>query len=113
MENFISTNINMDESDLNKLSKTDLIKLILSLKANQPRIYKPRPPKPTPRRSVRDMVQDYEENIIQPPPEFRDDYKPVPLPRTKKPVPLPRTKIEQVDKALKGYAKSFEIGIKK
>ena len=102
----------MDESDLNKLSKTDLIKLILSLKANQPRIYKPRPPKPTPRRSVRDMVQDYEENIIQPPPEFRDDYKPVPLPRTKKPVPLPRTTIEQVDKALKGYTKSFEIGIR-
>ena len=37
---------------------------------------------------------------------------PIPKPRTKKPVPLPRTKIEQVDKALKGYSKSFEIGIK-
>ena len=44
--------------------------------------------------------------------EFRDDYKPTPKPRTKKPVPLPRTKIEQVAKALKGYTKSFEIGIK-
>ena len=52
------------------------------------------------------MVQDYEENIIPPPLEFRDDYKPipkprtkkpVPLPRTKKPVPLPKTKIKQVD----------------
>ena len=94
-QKIISTNINMDESNLNKLSKTDLIKLILSLKANQPRIYKPRPPKPTPRRSVRDMVQDYEENIIAPPLEFRDDYKPVPMPRTKKikPIPTPRTKI--------------------
>ncbi|KAL9988938.1 hypothetical protein ACROYT_G003434 [Oculina patagonica] len=60
------------------------------------------------------MIQDYEDNIILPPPEFRDDYKPVPLPRTikQKPIPLPRTKIEQVDKALKGYTKSFEIGIK-
>ena len=85
------------------------------------------------------MVQAYEDNIILPPLEFRDDYKPVPLPRTKKPVPLPRTKkpvplprtkkpvplprtkkpvptprtkIEQVAKALKGYTKSFEIGIK-
>ena len=29
----------------------------------------------------------------------------------KKPVPLPRTKIKKVDKALKGYAQSFEIGI--
>ena len=112
MEKIISANINMNESDLAKLSKTDLIKLILSLKADQPRTYKPRPPKPTPRRSVRDMVQDYEENIIAPPLEFRDDYKPVPMPRTKKPVPLPRTKIEQVDKALKGYTQSFEIGIK-
>ena len=95
-KNFISTNINMDESDLNKLSKTDLIKMILSLKADQSRTYKPRPPKPTPRRSVRDMVKDYEDNI-------RADYKPV---------PMPRTQINQVDKALKGYTKSYEIGIK-
>ena len=58
------------------------------------------------------MVQDYEDNIILPPLEFRDDYKPIPKPRTKKPVPSPRTKIEQVAKALKGYTKSFEIGIK-
>ena len=95
MENIISAKY-MNETDLTQLSKTDLIKIILQLKANQP-------PKPTPRRSVRDMVQDYEENIIAPPLEFRDDYKPV---------ALPRTKIEQVDKALKGYTKSFEIGIK-
>ena len=80
--------------NLENLSKKELIKIILSLKANQP-------PKPTPRRSVRDMVQDYEENIIAPPPEFRDT-----------PVPMPRTKIEQLNKALKGYTKSFEIGIK-
>ncbi|XP_068704482.1 uncharacterized protein [Montipora foliosa] len=58
------------------------------------------------------MVQDYENNIILPPIEFRDGYKPVPLPRTKKPVPLPRTIIEQTAKALKGYTKSFEINIK-
>ena len=94
MKKNFSTNINMNESDLNNLSKTDLIKIILSLKENQPRTYKPRPPKPTPRRSVRDMVQDYEENIIAPPLEFRDDYKPVPMPRKKKikPIPAPRTK---------------------
>ena len=58
------------------------------------------------------MVQDYEDNIILPPLEFRDDYKPIPKPRTKKPIPSPRTKIDQVAKALKGYTKSFEIGIK-
>ncbi|KAL9971514.1 hypothetical protein ACROYT_G017685 [Oculina patagonica] len=89
--------------------------MILSLKANQPRVYKPRQPIPTPRKSVKQRVQeDYEENIIQPPPEFRDDYKPIPMPRTikQKPIPLPRTKIEEVAKAMKGYTKSFEIGIK-
>ena len=114
MENIISAKY-MNETDLNQLSKTDLIKIILQLKANQPRIYKPRPPKPTPMRSVSDMVQDYEENIITPPLEFRDDYKPIPKPRTIKPVkptPASRTQINQVDKALKGYTQSFEIGIK-
>ena len=77
-------------------------------------------PIPAPRKNVKQMVQEYEDNIIQPPLEFRDDYKPVPLPRTKKPVPLPRTKkpvplprtkITQLNKALKGFTKSFEIGI--
>lgn len=32
--------------------------------------------------SVRQMVQAYEENIIPPPPEFRDGYKPTLKPRT-------------------------------
>lgn len=35
-----------------------------------------------PRKSVRQMVQAYEENIIPPLPEFRDGYKPTPKPRT-------------------------------
>ena len=62
------------------------------------RTYKPVParrrPVPTPRKSVKDMVQQYEENIIPPPPEFRD--RPIPKPRNKKPsqapIPTPRTK---------------------
>ena len=58
------------------------------------------------------MVKDYEDNIIEPPLEFRDDYKPTPKPRTKKPVPLLRTKIEEKAQAMKGYTKSFEISIK-
>ena len=65
-----------------------------------------------PRKSVKEMVQAYEDDIILPPVEFRDGYKPIPKPRTKKPVPSPRTKIEQVNNALNGYTKSFEIGIK-
>ena len=121
----------MDKASLKKLSKSELIKLLLKLEKKKSKIivvdntkpvpelrtYKPRRPIPTPRKSVKQMAEEYEENIILPPPEFRDNYKPVPAPRTKqhtvkKPVPTPRTKIEQTDKALKGYTKSYEISIK-
>ena len=116
-----SKSYNMDKKDLKKLSKSQLIKLLLKQEKKKPKIVivddtKPVPasrtykPIPTPRKSVNQMVQDYENNIILPPLEFRD--RPVPLPRTKKPVPTPRTKIEQTDKALKGYTKSYEISIK-
>ena len=121
MENIISTN-SMNKGDLKNLTKTQLINLILKQnneikvlqQQNEKPIPKPRTTKPipAPRKSVKQMVQDYEDNIIIPPSEFRDDYKPIPKPRTMKPIPQPRTKIEQVAKALKGYAKSFEIGIK-
>ena len=123
--------INMNKKDLKKLSKSQLINLLLKQSVMKPKIivvddtkpvpaprtYKPRPPVPTPRKSVKQMAKEYEENIILPPIEFMDDYKPVPAPRTKqhavkKPVPTPRTKIEQTDKALKGYTKSYEISIK-
>ena len=135
----------MQKRDLKKLRKSELIKLLLKLEKKKPEIivvddtkpslkpvptprtYKPRRPIPTPLKSVNQIVREYEDNIILPPPEFRDrpnpapktfkpTPKPVPAPRTfkpmPKPVPAPRTKIEQTDKALKGYTKSFEIGIK-
>ena len=123
--------INMNKKDLKKLSKSQLINLLLKQSVMKPKIivvddtkpvpaprtYKPKPPVPTPHKSVKQMVKQYEDNIIQPPAEFRDNYKPVPAPRTKKnavkkPVPTPRTIIQQKDKALKGYTKSFEIDIK-
>ena len=44
-----------------------------------------------PRKSVKRMVKEYEDNIIQPPFEFRDDYKPTPLPRSKRLTSLLRT----------------------
>ena len=107
MEKIISTN-NMDKRTLLKQTKSQLINLLLKQNAEIKKLLqknmkpqpknddniKPRRPIPTPRKSVKQMVQDYEENIILPPLEFRDDYKPIPKPRTKKPVPLPRTKIE-------------------
>ena len=121
-----SNHIDMSKSELKKLSKSQLIKLLLK-QENKPKVvivddtkpvpasrtYKPRQPIPTPRKGVKQMVQDYENNIILPPLEFRD--KPVPAPRKYKPrppSPTPRTKIEQIDKALKGYTKSYETDIK-
>ena len=108
-------NSNMNKASLKKLSKSQLIKLLMKQNNNTPILQKR--PVPTPRKSVKEMVKRYEENIILPPMQFRDDYKPVPTPRTKKnsakkPVPTPRTIIKQTDKALKGFTKSFEIDIK-
>ena len=167
---------NMDKYNLSSLTKDQLINLLLKQNAKI-QLLKNKIERPTPasRKSVRQMAQDYEDNIIPPPVEFRDDYKPVPKvrtikrpvpaprsvkkmaqdyekniippvpkprtikrptplprinvkqlaqdyekniitpvpkPRTIKPVALPRTKIEEVAVALKGYTKSFEIGIK-
>ena len=83
-EKIISTN-NMSNSDLSKLTKSQLINLLLKQNAEIKRLLlKPQPknddnielrrPIPTPRKSVKQMVQDYEDNIILPPLEFRDDY---------------------------------------
>ena len=125
-EKIISNN-NMNKRSLSELTKSQLINLLLKQNAEIKKLLqknmKPQPKNddniqprrtiPTPRKSVKQMVQEYEDKIILPPLEFRDDYKPIPKPRPKKPVPLPKTKIKQVAKVLKGYTKSFEIGIKK
>ena len=89
----------MNKASLKKLSKSKLIKLLLNQKKRKPEIiiaddtkpvptqrtYKPRPPVPTPRKSVKHMAKEYEENIILPPPKFRDNYKPVTTQRPRQP----------------------------
>ena len=135
-----SNHILMDEinqKNLKNLSKSELINLILKQQKSKIIVKdktkpspKPMRPVPTPRKSVKDMVKEYEDNIILPPPQFRDDHKPIPLPRTKKPsqapIPAPRTKkqtsekpvpekrtiISQVEKALKGYTQSFDVELR-
>ena len=99
-----SNHIDMDKKDLEKLSKSELIELLLK---QQKPVPAQRRPIPTPRKSVKDMVQQYEDNIIQPPSEFRDDHKPIPAPKTEK-----RTIISQVEKALRGHTKSFDIQLR-
>ena len=150
-------NIDMNKRDLKKLTKKQLIKLLLKQQPQNPRnsikhediiqppeqfrdTYKPIPPprtgkwesvkpKPVPRNSVKQMVKEYED-IIQPPQQFRDTYKPISKPLkmqnaqrppkpTRKPPPVPKVeehitnvpvpKIKELNKALKGHAKSYEI----
>ena len=142
-QNIIYDNINnMDKQNLSNLSKDQLIDLLLK-QNTKIQLLKNKLDRPTPakRKNVKQMVQDYEDNIIPPPIEFQDrpvpkprtikrpipaprsvkqmfqDYQdnivpPVPKPRTLKPIAAPRTKIERVATALKGYTLSFEIGIK-
>ena len=114
MKKIISTN-NMNTRSLSNLTKSQLISLLIKQNLEIKQLLQQnmqQQPVPKPRKSVKQMVQDYEENIILPPLEFRDDYKPTPKPRTKKPVPLLRTKIEEKAQAMKGYTKSYEINIK-
>ena len=75
------------------------------------------------------MVKEYGD-IIQPPEQFRDAYKPIPKPRTDRPLqmrgnqnarrprkpqrlppPPPKRGIKELSRALKGHAKSYEVEI--
>ena len=99
---------------LEKLSKSELLQIIFKQNENVAALTKqvqqlielnkpvPAPrtkvaskimerPIPAPRKNVKQMINEYEENI--------------------KPVPPPRTKIKQVNKALKGFTESYEVNI--
>ena len=90
-------------------------------------------PIPLPRKSVKSMVQQYEVNVSSSPTYFKDDYKPIPAPRTQKSldayipsklsqsipapddsklIPQKRTIITQMQQALEGYTKSFDIELR-
>ena len=74
----------------------DINKLINTLQTKKDKKSTHPIPIPKPLKSVIQMVKNYEDNIIVPPLEFRDDYKTIPKPSSKKqvikkPVPLPRT----------------------
>ena len=110
----------MNKSDLKKLSKSELIRLLLKQEKKKPEIIivddtKPAPiaaprtkkPAVTPRKSVKELVDYFERQRLPAPPsewlqEIEQLNRPVPATRTKKPVPAPRTKIEQQMKLSKG-----------
>ena len=107
-------NIGMEKKDLKKLTKGQLIKLLLKKVSNHEDLLgndpfkdevaqriKPTPPprtgkwesvkpKPLPRKSVNE-----------------DGYKPIPKPRTDRPLQIP--KIKELNRALKGHTKSYGI----
>ena len=108
-------NMDMEKKDLKKLTKGQLIKLLM----NQRKKPTPPPrtgkwesvkPKPVLRKSV-------DEDIILPPPEqFRNGYNPIPKARTDRSLQLeehitnvPVPKIKELNRALKGHAKSYGI----
>lgn len=102
---------NKGTKTLNKLSKKQLIELLLESQSKRvpkpKKLAKSKPiPKgiPKPKKSVKQMVKGYENNIILPPPEFRDDYKP--------PVSTPKIEITPLKQALKNSVESYEVSIK-
>ena len=115
----------MEKKDLKKLTKGQLIKLLLKKVSNHEDLLDNDPfkdevaqepakcikstppprtgkwesvkPKPVPRKSVN-------EDLILPPP---DGYKPIPKPRTDRPLQI--SKIKELNRAFKGHAKSYDI----
>ena len=89
------SSIDMNKRDLKKLTKSQLIKLLLKQEKDrqaQKPITPPRTgkwesvkPKPVPRKSV----NEYEDPILPPSPQFRDGYKPIPKQKTDRP-PKPK-----------------------
>ena len=89
-------NIDMEKKDLKKLTKGQLIKLLLNKEKKKPKVvivddtkpvptprtYKSRPPVPTPRKSVNNMVQFFENKQTPPPRTGKwENVKPKPVPR--------------------------------
>ena len=99
-------NIDMDKKDLKKLTKGQLIKLLLKKEKKPkvvivddtkptrptPRTYKSRPPVPTRRNKVNQLVQFFEDIILPPPKGFRDR----PPKPTRKPPPPPIIQLEDI-----------------
>ena len=111
--------INMEKASLEKMSKSELIDLLLEQFSN-----KQIRPIPAPRKSVKSMVQQYEGNISSSPTYL----KPIPAPRTQKSldayipsklsqsisasddsklIPQKRTIITKMQQALEGYTNIY------
>ena len=108
----------MEKKDLKKLNKGQLIKLLLKKVSNHEDLLDNDPFKD-------ELTQEPAKHIkLTPPPRTgkwesvkpkpiprksvnEDGYKPIPKPRTDRPLQIP--KIKELNRALKGHAKSYEI----
>ena len=104
--------IDMEKKDLKKLSKGQLIKLLLKKVSNHEDLLDNDPfkdevaqePTPPPRTGKWESVKP------KPVPRKsgnEDGYKPIRKPRTDRPLQIP--KVKELNRALKGHAKSYEI----
>ena len=104
--------IDMEKKDLKKLTKGQLIKLLLKKVSNHEDLLDNDPfkdevaqePTPPPRTGKWESVKPKPfpcESVNE------DGYKPIPKPRTDRPLQIP--KIKELNRALKGHAKSHEI----
>ena len=111
-------NIDMEKKDLKKLTKGQLIKLLLKKVSNHEDLLDNDPFKdevaqePTKRIKPTPPPRTGEWESVKPKPIPRksvneDGCKPIPKPRTEKPLQIP--KIKELNRALKGHAKSYEI----
>ena len=105
-------NIDMEKKDLKKLTKGQLIKLLLKKVSNHEDLLdndpfkdevaqEPTKPTPPPRTGKWESVKP---KPIPCKSVNEDGYKPIPKPRTDRPLQIP--KIKELNRALKGHAKS-------
>ena len=108
-------NIDMEKKDLKKLTKGQLIKLLLKKVNNHEDLLdndpfkdevaqEPTKPTPPPRTGKWESVKP---KPIPCKSVNEDGYKPIPKPRTDRPLQIP--KIKELNRALKGHAKSYEV----
>ena len=107
--------IDMEKKNLKKLTEGQLIKLLLKKVSNHEDLLdndpfkdevaqEPTKPTPPPRTGKWKSVKP---KPIPPKSVNEDGYKPIPKPRTDRPLQIP--KIKELNRALKGHAKSYEI----
>ena len=105
-------NIDMEKKDLKKLTKGQLIKLLLKKVSNHEDLLQNDPfkdevaqePTPPPRTGKCESVKP---KPIPRKSGNEDGYKPIPKPRTDRPFQIPE--IKELNRALKGHAKSNEV----